>query len=278
VKARAAARRWTRTERALLLLVPPLAAAAIRLLGATLRYESIYESADLAERLPPPPTRTIGCFWHQCVIPAAHYFRRYHPVIVISRSFDGELVTRVLARLGHGAVRGSSSSGGAASLLALRAVLERGGSAVFTADGPRGPVYRAKPGAVKLAGLTGDPLRCFHMLPARAWQLRSWDRFLIPKPFSRVIVSWAALVPVPADPDATQLERKRRELERALERARLRAYAHLNRVPDMPAEADTNAHADLDPGPGSPIRETDSKDAAASASPPRAPGAQGAEP
>jgi hypothetical protein len=95
---------------------------------------------------------------------------------------------------------------------------------VFTADGPRGPIYQTKMGPVKLAQMTQEETSIFHVLPERAWTLNSWDRFLIPKPFSRVIVSWSRAVAPPAtDADAAALEAKRQELNEAIERARRNA-------------------------------------------------------
>ena len=112
-------------------------------------------------------------------------------------------------------------------MLALQGVIERGLPVVFTADGPRGPIYQTKIGPVKLAQMTGQPMGSFYLLPERAWVMRSWDQFLIPKPFSRVAVSWSRKVDAPAPgADAETLERTRQELNDALERARLRAEKH----------------------------------------------------
>ena len=111
-------------------------------------------------------------------------------------------------------------------MLALAKALERGQGAVFTADGPRGPLYKVKPGAVKLAQLTGHPIGIFYAHPRKAWLLRSWDRFMIPKPFSRVAISWARNVEVPQTDDPLVIEAKRMEVEAALERARLNAERH----------------------------------------------------
>jgi lysophospholipid acyltransferase (LPLAT)-like uncharacterized protein len=147
---------------------------------------------------------------------------------LISQSFDGELITRTLGLLGYGSVRGSSSRGGAAGLMAMREVLDCGTPVVFTADGPRGPIYRTKMGPVKLAMMTGERIGSFYLLPERAWTIRSWDRFLVPLPFSRVVVSWSRKIDPPAeDADAAALEAKRAELNDALERARLAAEKHL---------------------------------------------------
>ncbi len=150
--------------------------------------------------------------------------------MLISRSFDGELIARTIEHLGFHTVRGSSSRYGASGLLALARALEDGYPAIFTADGPRGPLYKAKPGAVKLAQLTGHAIGAFYLLPEKAWLLRSWDSFMIPKPFSRVAVSWALQVHVPQTDDPAILEAKRVEVENALERARLNAERHFKQA------------------------------------------------
>jgi lysophospholipid acyltransferase (LPLAT)-like uncharacterized protein len=219
--------RFTLGQRIALGIVPRLTALVLALVGATLRFEVIAEEGAMPET---PPARGIFCFWHRCTLPAGWYFRKFRCSILISQSFDGELIARTLGLLGYGSVRGSSSRGGAAGLMALREVLERGEPVVFTADGPRGPVYETKMGPVKLASVTGERIGSFYLLPERAWTLRSWDRFLVPLPFSRVVVSWSRRIDPPA-PDAgpVMLEAKREELNNALERARLRAEEHLAR-------------------------------------------------
>jgi hypothetical protein len=206
-------------------VVPKLTALLLAFVGATLRFEVIAEEGAIPAT---PPARGIFCFWHRCTLPAGWYFRKFRCSILISRSFDGELIARTLGLLGYNSVRGSSSRGGAAGLMALRDVLERGEPVVFTADGPRGPIYQTKLGPVKLAAMTGEPMGSFYLLPVRAWTMRSWDRFLVPLLFSRVVVSWARPVEAPAaDADAASLEAKRDELNAALERARLRAEEHV---------------------------------------------------
>jgi lysophospholipid acyltransferase (LPLAT)-like uncharacterized protein len=218
--------RFTLGQRLALFAVPKLTALALAAIGATLRFETIAEPGTVPAT---PPARGIFCFWHRCTLPAGWYFRRFRCSILISQSFDGELIARTLALLGYGSVRGSSSRGGAAGLMALRDVLAQNQPVVFTADGPRGPIYETKIGPVKLAEMTGEAIGSFYLLPQRAWTVPSWDRFLIPKPFSRVVVSWSRPVapPLPdADPDA--LESKRQELNAALERARLAAEAHFS--------------------------------------------------
>jgi len=216
--------RFSFGQRVALAVVPRLTALLLAAIGATLRFEVIAEEGAVPEM---PPTTGIFCFWHRCTLPCGWYFRKFRCFILISRSFDGELIARTLGLLGYGSVRGSSSRGGAAGLLALQGLIERGLPVVFTADGPRGPIYQTKIGPVKLAQITGHAIGSFYLLPERAWVLPSWDHFMIPKPFSRVAVSWARKVAAPpADVDAETLEAKRQELNDALERARLRAEAH----------------------------------------------------
>jgi lysophospholipid acyltransferase (LPLAT)-like uncharacterized protein len=217
--------RFTFGQRVALWIVPRLTALVLAAIGVTLRFRVIAEEGAVPET---PPARGIFCFWHRCTLAAGWYFRPFLCSILISQSFDGELIARTLGLLGYGSVRGSSSRGGAAGLMALREVLARNEPVVFTADGPRGPVYQTKLGPVKLAAMTGERIGSFYLLPEHAWVMRSWDRFMIPIPFSRVVVSWARAVEAPApDADAATLEAKRMELNDAMERARLAAEAHV---------------------------------------------------
>jgi hypothetical protein len=219
--------RFTFAQRVALAIIPRLTALILTAIGATLRFEVIAEEGAVPAT---PPARGIFCFWHRCTLPCGWYFRKFRCSILISQSFDGELIARTLALLGYNSVRGSSSRGGFAGLLNLQGVLEGGLPVVFTADGPRGPIYQTKIGPVKLAQMTGESMGSFYLLPERAWVLNSWDRFLIPKPFSRVAVSWARSVAAPAaDADAPALELKRWELNDALERARFQAEAYFAR-------------------------------------------------
>lgn len=209
-----------------LAIVPRMVWVLLWIIGFTWRYEVIAEEGVIPVRFGQKAGAEIYCFWHQCVLPCTLYFRRTHAVILISRSFDGELITRILRLFGFDAVRGSSSRAGGEGLLGLKRVLESGMPAIFTADGPLGPIYETKIGPIKLAQLTGAPIGAFHLQPERAWVMKSWDRFLIPQPFTRIVVSWAAWTRVPNDIPVEQLEAKRVELNENLERARHRALAH----------------------------------------------------
>jgi lysophospholipid acyltransferase (LPLAT)-like uncharacterized protein len=214
----------------MLAVVPRLVWALLSIVGRTWRFEVIAEDGAEPRIFGLGAGPEIYCFWHQCVLPCAVYYRTTGATILISRSFDGELITRTLRLFGFNAVRGSSSRGARKGLLGLKDVIESGGPAIFTADGPRGPIYETKMGPVKLAQMTGAPIGAFHLHPERAWVVNSWDRFLVPKPFTRIVVSWARWTEVPADVAADGLESKRAELNDALERARLRALDHFKKA------------------------------------------------
>jgi hypothetical protein len=222
--------RFTFTQRIVLAVAPRLVWALLWVVGFTWRYEVIAEDGVTPVLPGHKVPAEIYCFWHQCVLPCTLYFRWSHAIILISRSFDGELITRILRMFGFDAVRGSSSRAGREGLIGLKRVIESGRPAIFTADGPRGPIYQTKMGPVKLAQLTGAHVGAFHLQPQRAWVVNSWDRFVIPKPFTRIVVSWAKGVTIAEEMESGALEVKRAELNDALERARMRALQHLGQA------------------------------------------------
>lgn len=225
----AASQAFSFRQRFALAIVPRLVWALLSIVGRTWRFETVAEEGAT------PVPRGVGigsdiyCFWHQCVLPCTFYFRRCGATIIVSQSFDGELIARTLHLFGYKTVRGSSSRGASEALLGLKRVVEESGTAIFTADGPRGPIYRTKPGPVRLAALTGVPIGAFHLEPRRAWTMNSWDRFLVPRPFTRIAVSWVRWTRVPPGLAEDKLEAHREELNAALERARMNALAHFGK-------------------------------------------------
>jgi lysophospholipid acyltransferase (LPLAT)-like uncharacterized protein len=184
---------YTLKQRIALAIIPRLASMVISLLGVTLRYEDVCDPDTVpGYKLQPP---AIYALWHRCLLTCAWRFRNGQVAVLISRSFDGELIARTVEQLGFVAIRGSSSRDGAAGLRNLQRAYLSGHYCAVTADGPRGPAQIAKPGVTQLAKLVDGTVGAFYAHPHSAWQLRSWDRFLIPKPFSRVTVAWAAQVP-----------------------------------------------------------------------------------
>ena len=154
------------------------------MLGQTLRWRvdglQHFEGILAAGRHP------VMAFWHGRILPATFYFRRRGIVVMTSENFDGEWIARIIERFGYGTARGSTSRGARRALLQLVRDVQQGRTAGFAIDGPRGPARVAQPGAVWLAGTAGQPLLPFHLEASRSWELRSWDRTQIPKPFSTV--------------------------------------------------------------------------------------------
>lgn len=193
---------------------------AIELICSTLRFEISSEEVDSPDRSTWPPSPAVAPFWHRCVFAATYYFRDRDVSVMTSRSFDGEYIARIIEKFGFRAVRGSSSRGGVRALLGMHDVIEEGRIAAFTIDGPRGPQYVAKPGPVLLARNTGATIRCFYIAVKDAWVLNSWDRFVIPKPFTRAHVRWSGPIVVPRGADSESLQRYHAEMQAALERVR----------------------------------------------------------
>ncbi len=224
-RARTAPRAFSFGDRVKLWLISWAGYLLIRIVGSTLRYTLIAEPGCLADEhgftLP-----SIWCFWHRCVIPSAYRFRRQKIAVMTSRSFDGEYIARIIRRLGFIPVRGSSSRGAVGALIGMRRQLELGHAAVFTIDGPRGPRYVAKPGPVLLAKKTGVPIGCFYVAVQRAWVLNSWDRMLIPKPFSRAVVYASSPIYVPPQATKEQMSLLHQQMQSTLERCRSKAEEH----------------------------------------------------
>jgi lysophospholipid acyltransferase (LPLAT)-like uncharacterized protein len=164
----------------------------------------------------------IFAFWHGRILPATLFWRDRGIVVITSENFDGEWIARVIERFGFGTSRGSSSRGGVRALVQLKRDLASGRPAAFTIDGPRGPARAAQPGAVWLAGATGQPLLPFHIEASRFWTLSSWDRAQVPKPFSTVAMAIGEPIEVPDTTEAT-VEQNRRKLESSLATLEARA-------------------------------------------------------
>ena len=188
--------------------MPPVVATLIRVLGATWRYRDINElGTPNGHEIPGP---TVFAFWHESLLCCAYRFRDHGIAIMISRSFDGELIARVVERLGFVAVRGSSSRGGASALRQMQQAYLDGHRCAFTADGPKGPRRVAKAGPAQLAALVNAPwIGAFHAEASKAWKMNSWDRFAIPKPWATISFGWPLHT-------AAEIEQVQRALDRAV--------------------------------------------------------------
>jgi len=192
------------------------------IVGATMRWEvegwGNYENVINSGRLP------IWPFWHDRIFQSAVYFKNRGIVVITSRSKDGEYIARFIQRLGFGAIRGSSSRGGARALVEMSRAMRDGKEIAFTIDGPKGPRHVVKPGPVYLAKMTGNPILPFLVEVRNYWTVNSWDKLQIPKPFSRGVVMIAPSYDVSEDADESEtgaaVERMQRDLDDLVERGR----------------------------------------------------------
>jgi lysophospholipid acyltransferase (LPLAT)-like uncharacterized protein len=164
--------------------------------------------------------------WHGRLLPLGFLHRGQGVVAIVSRSADGEYLTRVLEHWGFTAVRGSSSRGGDRALRELVRCVRAGRSIAITPDGPRGPREQLKPGVLQLAQLTGAPIVTVAAGADRAWWFVRWDRFLIPKPFARVRVAYGEAVFVPRGAGAGMLHDTAARVEASLRNLMDRVDAH----------------------------------------------------
>lgn len=159
---------------------------AIRLFGGTIRFRT--DGMQHFDRVKSMGKQPIYAFWHDRIFLSTYYFRDRGIVVMTSQSFDGEYIARFIQRFGYGAIRGSSSRGGARALIEMIRTMRDGHPMGFTVDGPRGPRYVAKLGPVALAKRTGNPIVPFIVECQKCWTVGSWDRLQIPRPFTRAAV------------------------------------------------------------------------------------------
>lgn len=208
--------RWRRMQ------VPIVAWAVywfLRAIGPTLRVEfvGVHNAAQFRDRGEP----AIGAFWHRCIFPAVWIWRNRGIVVLNTVNFDGQWTRRVIERLGFGTAQGSSTRGAIEGLSALAKHLDEGRHVALTIDGPRGPRYVAKPGAVILARRTGRHISVFHI--GVQWGhtfKKSWDSFRLPYPFSRIVMFVAPPIRIPADAGSDVIKAAQAEVQATLERVR----------------------------------------------------------
>jgi len=216
-ESRSARETFTLRQRIVLSLISWAAYLLIRLIGPTLRFSESIEEGGIESSFPHP---AIFVFWHNAVIPACYHYRKKNIAVMTSSSFDGEYIARIIEKFGFRAVRGSSTRGGVRALLGMHTEVESGNSVAFTIDGPRGPVYVAKPGPVLLARNVQLPIIPFYIGVERAWKLKSWDGLRIPKPFSRAHVRIGRPIMVPSETDSESAQALHAEMQAGLERVR----------------------------------------------------------
>lgn len=192
-----------------------LAARYLRLVYVTGKWSII--GAETPQRYWDAGLPMIGCSWHGRLLMMPYAWRWEGPCrMLISSHRDGRLIADTIARLGFPVVTGSTTRGGTAAVRRLVAALAEGESVAMTPDGPRGPRMRAQSGIVRIASLSGAPIIPVSFGVRRRRVVGSWDRLVLVWPFDRGVVIYGDPIVVPADADASALERARLEVERAL--------------------------------------------------------------
>ena len=192
----------------------------LRLYLSLLRVRVIGE--DEARRSFGKKGRIIAVIWHQRFLPALAYvtkFKSFKPIVMISRSRDGELVAGIAERLGLTPIRGSSTEGGREALLAIARELRKNPAVIHIVDGPTGPKGVVKPGLIAIAQVSGAVILPVIVSANRAWIMRSWDQFLVPKPFSQVTIRWGEPFFVERKLRQQEFEKTRLEIEKKLREA-----------------------------------------------------------
>jgi lysophospholipid acyltransferase (LPLAT)-like uncharacterized protein len=150
--------------------------------------------------------KVLYTFWHKNILPLAYFYRKQAIHIMISEHRDGEFIARVAKRLGYYPVRGSSTRGGSKALFEMSQVSKRGFDAAITPDGPKGPKHEVQPGTVVIASRGDLPVVPAAVSAKPCWTLKSWDKFLIPKPFSKVVILVGKPVQFPPKFEEAQIE------------------------------------------------------------------------
>lgn len=202
----------------------------IRAVGATLRWET--RDMHNLESVYASGKRAILAFWHGRIFLATYFFRRRGIVVMISHNRDGEYIARVIRRFGYGVARGSSSRGSHGATVEILRSLKTGKDAGFAMDGPRGPRYVSKPGAAYVASKSGFPVVPFNISVERKWVLRSWDHFMIPRPFSRALVVIGAPIYAPENPSGGGMPLLELQIQDSLIELRDRGDAWWGGAPD----------------------------------------------
>lgn len=166
-----------------------LGTALVRVLGFTWRVRVSHDHDVRRFRTAKQPI--IFMLWHGHLLPLLYHHRGQGAVVMISEHADGEIIARIAENLGFNTVRGSTSRGAARALLGAARVVTDGHDLAVTPDGPRGPAKSIAPGSAVVAQRTGAPVIAAAATARRAWRLKSWDAFLIPKPFATVRIAYS---------------------------------------------------------------------------------------
>jgi lysophospholipid acyltransferase (LPLAT)-like uncharacterized protein len=200
------------------LIIRAIARAAYWLIGLTaktIRFEG--EGDEHYENLLKQGLKPIWVLWHDRLFLSTYYLRGRKIVAMTSQSLDGEYIARLIQLQGNGAVRGSSTRGGVKGLVEMIRLAKQGVAMCFIVDGPKGPRYVAKEGAVLLAKKAGMPMLPLHIEVKHFRETKGWDRMQIPRPFTKAKSFIGEPIHVSAETGDAEVASKQRELQAALD-------------------------------------------------------------
>lgn len=195
------------------LIVGILGSWLIRLLAFTIRIDD--EPKGFNRKI--DTIQAIYPFWHCMMLVPAYVGRNRNIQVLISQHSDGEYIAQVIKRLGFGVIRGSTTRGGMRAIKALVDKVRKGDSVAITPDGPRGPRFVVQPGSVYLGKKTQLPIIPTVAGLSSYWELPSWDKFRIPKPFSRALMMYGDPIHIPPNLSEEEMEHCRLSLEQTLQ-------------------------------------------------------------
>tara|TARA_R110002096_G_scaffold147671_16_gene307708 strand:+ start:42937 stop:43611 length:675 start_codon:yes stop_codon:yes gene_type:complete len=194
-----------------------VAAVFMYLVTMTMRVK-LHDHCGFLSKRPDHPI--IHAIWHNSIFSWPYSYLKYWPersgAALTSASKDGEIVAGALEYFGISAVRGSNSRRGVAALIELKKWINNGYDIAITPDGPRGPCHYLQPGIVMLAKKSEAVIMPYRIEYQNSWRLKTWDRFHIPKPFSRADVHLGPYIPVPSDLSDEAFEAERLKIQEAL--------------------------------------------------------------
>ena len=171
---------------------------------------------DIEDRIRREHPAVLYAFWHQRFLYLPYLFKNSKGYVLISYSRDGEMAAKIAEAFGILSIRGSSSRGRISSTREIVEAIEKGGIFGIAPDGPKGPACKVKPGIIKIAKQTGAPILPMTVGAGRKWCFNSWDKFIVPKPFSKICIKYGEPVFIDRDSSDEVLESKRSELEERL--------------------------------------------------------------
>lgn len=172
----------------------------------------------------------IASFWHYSIVYILYHMRKYSATAMVSASRDGEYIARLAEKLGFDTVRGSKNNKGVEGLKAMLRAIRKGNSAAIVADGSQGPPRILQPGAILLASRTGAPIIPMAFAVSSYFTINSWDRTIIPKPFSRIDFYYGEPIFVSAKLKPEEIEEYRLLLEERLNELYVKAWGRYDKI------------------------------------------------